>query len=163
MKANSASRFLDRLKKVGKEVRNFHRVSMGIANVLDDFLTQKFDGKQKDFAAFLGKKDSEISKWLSGNHNFTLKSIAFLEAKLDTKILFTKYDRQFSHYENKRAVVFQILSDTPAEFQSLKSQQVSATNITEKDLNNIPTVHISQTPETFNNLSAKLPERSACA
>jgi transcriptional regulator with XRE-family HTH domain len=37
---------------------------------------------QKELAQSLGKQPSEISKWLSGEHNFTLRSIAKLQAEL---------------------------------------------------------------------------------
>ena len=36
---------------------------------------------QKSLAESLDKKPSEISKWLSGNHNFTIRSLAKLEAE----------------------------------------------------------------------------------
>ncbi|MBK8969134.1 MAG: helix-turn-helix transcriptional regulator [Lewinellaceae bacterium] len=43
--------------------------------------------KRRDLAAALGKSESEVSKWLAGAHNFTLKSIAKLEAVLGEDIL----------------------------------------------------------------------------
>lgn len=44
--------------------------------------------KQKDIAEKLGKKPSEISKWLSGEHNLTIKSIMMLEVILEEDIIF---------------------------------------------------------------------------
>jgi transcriptional regulator with XRE-family HTH domain len=35
----------------------------------------------------MGKKPSEISKWLNGEHNFTLRSLAKLEAELGEPII----------------------------------------------------------------------------
>jgi len=43
---------------------------------------------QKDLAEKLEKSPSEISKWLGGNHNFTLRSIAKLEAELGETLLY---------------------------------------------------------------------------
>lgn len=37
---------------------------------------------QKALADLLGKKESEVSRWLSGLHNFTLKTITRLEVAL---------------------------------------------------------------------------------
>lgn len=49
--------------------------------------------KQKDIAEKLGKKPSEISKWLSGEHNLTIKSIMMLEVILEEDIIFApKFD-----------------------------------------------------------------------
>lgn len=42
---------------------------------------------QKDLAIKLKKKESEVSKWLSGVHNFTLRSIAKLEVALGESII----------------------------------------------------------------------------
>ncbi|MBC7412695.1 MAG: helix-turn-helix transcriptional regulator [Bacteroidia bacterium] len=42
---------------------------------------------QKTLADKLDKKPSEIHKWLNGEHNFTLRSIAKLEAELDEILL----------------------------------------------------------------------------
>lgn len=43
---------------------------------------------QKSLAEQLGKKPSEISKWLNGGHNFTLRSLAKLEAELGEPLLY---------------------------------------------------------------------------
>jgi transcriptional regulator with XRE-family HTH domain len=43
---------------------------------------------QKMLAERMGKTPSEISKWLSGQHNFTLRSIAKLEAELGEDIIY---------------------------------------------------------------------------
>jgi transcriptional regulator with XRE-family HTH domain len=43
---------------------------------------------QKDLAGRMNKKPSEINKWLKGNHNLTLKTIAKLEAKLGGSIIY---------------------------------------------------------------------------
>lgn len=53
---------------------------------------------QKELANSLDKSPSEISKWLSGNHNFTLRSIAKLSAELGEPLLEVpkeKTSRQF--------------------------------------------------------------------
>lgn len=42
---------------------------------------------QKFLAEQLGKKPSEVNKWLGGEHNFTLRSIAKLEAELGEILL----------------------------------------------------------------------------
>lgn len=44
-------------------------------------------GTQKALAEDLDKKPSEITKWLSGNHNLTLKTIAKLSAALGEPLL----------------------------------------------------------------------------
>lgn len=41
---------------------------------------------QKDLAEMLGKKESQISKWMTGTHNFTIRTLALLEVKLGASI-----------------------------------------------------------------------------
>ncbi|PQV50271.1 helix-turn-helix protein [Jejuia pallidilutea] len=43
--------------------------------------------KKKEFAAMLGKSPSEVSKWLSGLHNLTLKSITKMEEVLNINLI----------------------------------------------------------------------------
>ena len=43
--------------------------------------------KQKDLADMLGKKESEISKWMRGTHNFTIDTISSIENVLGHPIL----------------------------------------------------------------------------
>lgn len=43
---------------------------------------------QKVLAERLGKTPSEISKWLSGNHNLTMRSLAKLEAELEVDLIY---------------------------------------------------------------------------
>lgn len=58
---------------------------------------------QKSLAEKLGKRPSEIHKWLSGDHNFTLRSIAKLEAELGEILLEVPTRKPItefhSHYE----------------------------------------------------------------
>lgn len=42
---------------------------------------------QKDLAISLGKNPSEINKWLKGEHNFTLRSLAKLQAELGEELI----------------------------------------------------------------------------
>lgn len=51
------------------------------------FLLDQNSMDQKDLAKALGKNESEISKWLSGSHNFTLKTVAKIEEILEGKLL----------------------------------------------------------------------------
>ena len=56
-------------------------LSFGIAERISKNLTQK------DFAHLLHKRDSEVSKWLTGRHNFTMQTIAKIETALGCKLI----------------------------------------------------------------------------
>lgn len=62
------------------------RISLDIAVRLHDILDEK-GMTQKDLAKLIGKKESEISRWLKGMHNFTMKSIAKLQVALAESVI----------------------------------------------------------------------------
>ena len=45
--------------------------------------------KSKDLAKVMDKSPSEVSKWLSGMHNLTLKSIIKMETALEVDLIHT--------------------------------------------------------------------------
>ena len=73
------------LDNTTEESKLFVSRSLAIANQILIVLEKK-GLKQKDFAALLHKKEAEISRWLSGFHNFTIKSIAKIETALGERI-----------------------------------------------------------------------------
>lgn len=59
---------------------------MLLAARIDDGIKAK-GWKNKDLALALGKKSPEISKWLSGTHNFTADTLFDIERVLDTTLI----------------------------------------------------------------------------
>ncbi len=77
----------DRIRaRIKPETRRYVRINMAIAMRVADILQSK-GWTQKDLARKMGKAESEVSKWLSGSHNLTLKSIAKMEAVLGMDVL----------------------------------------------------------------------------
>ncbi len=65
----------------------FVRNSMDISSQIATYLNEK-NMSQQDLAIALGKHKSEISKYLSGSHNFTIQTISKIEDVLDKKIIY---------------------------------------------------------------------------
>jgi ribosome-binding protein aMBF1 (putative translation factor) len=59
---------------------------MRIASIIDDAMKTTGFGK-KQFADKVGRKLSEITKWLSGTHNFTIETLVDIERVLGVRIL----------------------------------------------------------------------------
>ncbi|MFH1321486.1 MAG: helix-turn-helix transcriptional regulator [Bacteroidota bacterium] len=78
--------FKKTIKNTPEHIRFFSIHSMDIAYLIDEFLLKKGWQKQ-EFAEKLGKNPSEISKWLSGNHNFTISTISKLEEIMNVEIV----------------------------------------------------------------------------
>ncbi|MFG6385344.1 MAG: helix-turn-helix transcriptional regulator [Muribaculaceae bacterium] len=54
-------------------------LEMAISNRIYELMTQKGLSKA-EFARSIGKRPCEITKWLSGQHNFTVATIAMLSS-----------------------------------------------------------------------------------
>ena len=75
-----------------EEVRIFVRQYTDIVLRINQILQAK-GYTQKDLAEKMNKKPSEINKWLKGNHNLTLKTLAKLEAELGEPIIHISNER----------------------------------------------------------------------
>lgn len=64
----------------------YAKKSIALSTYIDNFLEDE-NLKQKDIAEKLGIAESQLSKWLSGYHNLTLKSILKLESVCPIEIL----------------------------------------------------------------------------
>lgn len=84
MRSRIAKKILD---ETPAEVRIFVRKYGDIVVRVHQLLREK-GWTQKDLAGKLEKTPSEVSKWLSGDHNFTLRSLAKLEAELGAEIIY---------------------------------------------------------------------------
>ena len=78
--------FRDCLAAIPAEQKAEFDLSFGIAEHISEILKAK-GLTQKDFARLLNKRDSEISKWLTGRHNFTTQTIARIETALGSKLI----------------------------------------------------------------------------
>lgn len=81
------SKTVDRLlKSTPEDVKIFVDLYADLVVRINAILREKGMTK-KDLAEKMDKKPSEISKWLSGEHNFTLRSLAKLSAELGEPLL----------------------------------------------------------------------------
>ena len=59
-----------------------------ILEVMDLYRKTKKKGlTKKEFADSIGKRPSEVTKWLSGQHNFTIRTLAMLSAYFDEALV----------------------------------------------------------------------------
>lgn len=83
------SAVVERLRaKIQPDNLIFVRKNLEISDQISDLLKEK-GWTQKDLAQRLGKSESEVSKLLSGLHNLTLRSLAKIEAVLESDVIVT--------------------------------------------------------------------------
>jgi transcriptional regulator with XRE-family HTH domain len=87
----------ERAKRNSADVKSMVRRSMSTASLIADILANR-GISQKEFAKKLGKKESEISKWLRGTHNFTFKTIGKIEDVLGVSLMYTADEAQQKIY-----------------------------------------------------------------
>lgn len=69
------------------------QLSFAIAHRIETLMRERGLNK-KQFAIALGRSPSEITKWLSGEHNFTVSSIAMLTAYFKKPIIVIPQEEQ---------------------------------------------------------------------
>lgn len=84
--------FLELLELVPKEKRREAELSYGIARRIHEVLLRK-GWNQADLARATGKKETVVSRWMSGTHNFTIQTIAEIETAMGECILAVKQYR----------------------------------------------------------------------
>lgn len=74
---------------VAPEVMEEVSLNVDIANRIYDLL-KKRKMTQREFAALMGKRESEISRWLTGSHGFTTTTLAKIAAVLGEPVAVVK-------------------------------------------------------------------------
>lgn len=82
----TAQLFNECLATVSNDVRMELDMSFALADKIDAILREK-NISQKQLAKKMGKTEAEVSRWLGGTHNFTIRTIAKISDALGVKLL----------------------------------------------------------------------------
>jgi len=85
----------NRRKNIPNDVDIFVSNSFQIVDRIYEILGGK-EMDQKDLAKLLNKSESEISKWMTGTHNFTLRTLSKIKDVLKEDIIIIPKLSQFS-------------------------------------------------------------------
>lgn len=83
---NTNDLFKNELEKVDNDVKIEIDLSFQIADKISSILKSK-GMSQKEFAEKMQKSEAEISRWVGGTHNFTIKTIAKISDVLEEQII----------------------------------------------------------------------------
>ncbi len=82
----TAQLFNECLATVSNDVKMELDMSFALADKIDAILREK-NISQKQLAKKMGKTEAEVSRWLGGTHNFTIRTIAKISDALGVKLL----------------------------------------------------------------------------
>lgn len=68
------------------EIHREVEMQMAVSNRIYELMTERGLSKS-EFARAIGKRPCEITKWLSGQHNFTIKTLALLSSFFGIQLL----------------------------------------------------------------------------
>ena len=74
------------LDDIASDVKKEVDWSFAIADKIESIL-QKENISHKEFARRMGKSEAEVSRWVSGTHNFTLRTIAKISAVIGEDLI----------------------------------------------------------------------------
>ena len=78
--------FRECLASIPEETKAELEMSFDIAERIASILRNK-GLTQRDLATMLGKRESEVSKWLTGRHNFTTNTIVRIQRALGETVI----------------------------------------------------------------------------
>ena len=85
--AKAAAKLFDQIvAETPPELKKQLNMSFAIADKLDAILKER-GMNQKEFAHMIGHTQAEVSRWLSGNHNFTLATLAKISVALGVNLI----------------------------------------------------------------------------
>lgn len=119
MKTTKGNNLLNSLMSQIDE-REYEKVKsrMRLASKISNALVNK-GLTQKEFAKMLGKRPSEVSKWLSGTHNFTHDTLVDIQSALKVELLNTHKVDNITSIENTMVTV-NVLPTKKSSFTSVR-------------------------------------------
>jgi len=119
-----------------EEVKVFARLYGDLIVRINSILSEKAY-TQRSLAGKLEKNPSEIHKWLSGEHNFTLRSIAKLQAALGEILIEVPAAKPANIFHRNYAKTTYKLTVHKPDVQRKTKTQVWKNTTTKKELSNV--------------------------
>ncbi len=93
---------------VPKEIEGYTNHSTEIAIMISNYINLNGLNKKK-FAKLVGKTASDITRWVSGNHNFTILTLSLIETKTGLEIVKNLSNNNIKNFRESKT--FEIKSE----------------------------------------------------
>ena len=144
MKSKVLQKLLDKIPPVTKR---FYRLSGDAVDQIYTYLDEK-GWDQKTLAEKLDKSESEISKLLSGKHNFTLESLAKIEDALQEDI-FIVPNHIDKHQRTRTMIQQEIAANSNFLSENLQGLQLASSGIVIKSFKTNDEAEFSPTCKVY--------------
>lgn len=124
------------IKNTPEETKEDIKLSMDILDRIHELLNEKFDGKQRLLADKMGKTEAEVSKWLNGVQNFTIKTLVKLSIAFGEPIIavctsndnatFEQVKVPYKKQHTKLIVNHNRLEEAKLDFEEIKKIRVAS-------------------------------------
>ncbi|MFY7743465.1 MAG: helix-turn-helix domain-containing protein [Flavobacterium sp.] len=134
MNSEIRKKYLERKAEKAKKTSSYVDLSDNIALTILNALKEANLNKT-EFARKLGKDTSVISRWLNGQHNFTIKTIVDIENALNKKIVLPMNKaEQATSFKSQTIIMSFGLNYNKDNFSKLIRNNSSSRNITLTDV-----------------------------
>lgn len=122
MNSEIRKKYLERKRQNATKTSSYVDLSDDIAISILEAL-KKANISKTEFAKRIGKDSSVVSRWLNGQHNFTVKTIVDIENALNQKIIFTANKINVNKNTEKPIVVLRFESLYESNFSRLTREE----------------------------------------
>jgi transcriptional regulator with XRE-family HTH domain len=104
------------------EIEKYTSHSSEIAIIILNYILSVEGMNKKKFAELMGKTASDVTRWLSGRHNFTILTLSLIEAKTGLELIKSLTESEISKYIEGRVFDFKNEADIKKELNELKAR-----------------------------------------
>jgi|GEM_PF-522518 len=107
---------------VPKEIENYTIHSTEIAIMISNYIRSVEGMNKKSFAELVGKTASDVTRWVSGNHNFTILTLSLIETHTGLSIIKKLSRRNIEDHIKCNVFEIETERDLKNEINRLKSR-----------------------------------------
>ncbi|MEP3836637.1 MAG: hypothetical protein ABJM36_03265 [Algibacter sp.] len=108
--------------EIPKEIENYTAHSAEIGIMINNYIRSVEGMNKKTFAELVGKTASDVTRWVSGNHNFTILTLSLIEAHTGMSIIKRLSSSNIKEHINCNIFKIETEKDLKLEIHRLKKR-----------------------------------------
>jgi len=108
--------------EIPKEIENYTAHSAEIGIMINNYIHSVQGMNKKSFAELVGKTASDVTRWISGNHNFTILTLSLIEAHTGISIIKRLSSNNIKEHINRNVFKIETEKDLKLENHRLKNK-----------------------------------------